>query len=622
MFIELFQSCAYFLKQSGLHEQLFALITLALELNVNPDRFATIKPSEADQDLLIEFEEVVLSSGLPLNEIWLRIEKLRTNFYFLPCPAGFTCSDPQRMVFNEDVCHFIYPLNGRENSLKLVFIILRLLKVPIPTAYCDQLGREESEWDCVEDILPVFEQRNFCNDAPFDAILWELIKELNVGPSYLVNHIGHEIYAKAIQEMLQLLASCFTGVERMVLNLIWLRFEKLLVIIARKDGKLTEALKKGTRGKFKKFLKLEENRNEINYYVEYANLEYEIGSTEVAVSVLESSYGQGIETGMSNKDKFHISVALVEIYLAESRFEETVKVLVCLGLGCSFATAEEDVTDGKKLVALGALKKNLDTLAGIEVSVEVMEEEQMHLPDYLIDSIKCVAYLDALIRSKSHAIKTISELKGIFKKSATNFRHTFIREKLFELQIAVKGLSAPRDATLLAWTDFEEALTEFPHNLFIIKRLVNFKGLLWYKMKALALKTHSHATVILLIASVRLWYSVAVQSEGESHLTLAHKYRVRSLLHEVVHNDERLKKNAILWRLYLRSLFELENSFDQCKNALFSALDECPWNKSLYLDGAIFVPHELTQIQDLIIEKQLRIYALPEELEILRKETI
>lgn len=40
--------------------------------------------------------------------------------------------------------------------------------------------------------------------------------------------------------------------------------------------------------------------------------------------------------------------------------------------------------------------------------------------------------------------------------------------------------------------------------------------------------------------------------------------------------------------------------------------------QALYLDGTVYVPQELAHLQDLIIEKQLRIYAMPEELEILR----
>lgn len=40
------------------------------------------------------------------------------------------------------------------------------------------------------------------------------------------------------------------------------------------------------------------------------------------------------------------------------------------------------------------------------------------------------------------------------------------------------------------------------------------------------------------------------------------------------------------------------------------------------MDGTVYVPQELPHIQDLIIEKQLRLYALPEELEILRDDDI
>lgn len=46
------------------------------------------------------------------------------------------------------------------------------------------------------------------------------------------------------------------------------------------------------------------------------------------------------------------------------------------------------------------------------------------------------------------------------------------------------------------------------------------------------------------------------------------------------------------------------------------------WLQALYLDGTVFIPQELPHIQDLIIEKQLRIYALPEELEILRSDDV
>lgn len=40
--------------------------------------------------------------------------------------------------------------------------------------------------------------------------------------------------------------------------------------------------------------------------------------------------------------------------------------------------------------------------------------------------------------------------------------------------------------------------------------------------------------------------------------------------------------------------------------------------QALYIDAAIYIPAELAQIQDLIIEKQLRLHVTPEELDVLR----
>lgn len=47
-------------------------------------------------------------------------------------------------------------------------------------------------------------------------------------------------------------------------------------------------------------------------------------------------------------------------------------------------------------------------------------------------------------------------------------------------------------------------------------------------------------------------------------------------------------------------------------------LNVCLCFQALYIDAAIYIPAELPQVQDLIIEKELRIHVTPEELEILR----
>lgn len=589
---------------------------------MSPDRFNSIQPIESEQEILVDYEEVVLSSGLPMNEIWLRIEKLRTNFYYLPCPPGFTCSDPQRMVFNEDVCFFIFPLTQKENSLKLAFIILRLLKIPLPVVHdLIETSRDESEFDAVEELLSVFLCPSFSNDHEFDTVFLELVKELGTGPSYFSHSIGHGIYMKTVLDMLTLLASSFEGLERMVINLIWLRFERILVILNRMTNKLSDASKKEIKGRMKKFLKSEENRNQINYFVEYALIEAEMGNIDLAISILESSLSQDFEK-LSNKDKYHISNTLVELLIKHKKLEEATLALASIALNIPYSTLkeEEKMTESRKLVTVSYLQKNLDNLIAIEKNVDSLEEEQLILPDFLINSIKCTVFAQLLIKSKSEAVKSIRTYLKTFK-TKSNKRHTFVREKLNEILINTLTLKTKTNSDTLTWTDLSQSLSEFPNNVFLNKRMATFRGQMWHKVKSTVLNCKSSMSVLFLIASIRHRCLEEVQ-QLENVPSISHKFRVKHLLKTVVSDNSELRKNPLMWRLYLRILFEMEKSLDQCKNALFSALDECPWNKSIYMDGAVFVPGELTQIQDLIIEKQLRIYALPEELEILRCDTV
>lgn len=46
--------------------------------------------------------------------------------------------------------------------------------------------------------------------------------------------------------------------------------------------------------------------------------------------------------------------------------------------------------------------------------------------------------------------------------------------------------------------------------------------------------------------------------------------------------------------------------------------EKCNHFQALYIDAAKHAPQELQQVQDLIIEKELRLHVTPEELDILR----
>lgn len=63
---------------------------------------------------------------------------------------------------------------------------------------------------------------------------------------------------------------------------------------------------------------------------------------------------------------------------------------------------------------------------------------------------------------------------------------------------------------------------------------------------------------------------------------LTFKTRVCNLLRNCcsIQQSPELRRNALLWRIYLRSLVDVgRTTFEESRDALFAALDECPWNK-------------------------------------------
>ena len=238
--------CGLFLRQSGLWEQLWTLLRLYLELNLSSQSEQTglfkIDPVQTvDESYLLAIEETILNSHLPSHELWLRIEKLRESYHWLPCGRNCENGDPQRVVFSEHVVDLIHPITGNSNIFKLTIIILSLLKIPL-LPYRDQqvqhLGLTNVPWayDSIETMLsiflPMYEHGNIRSDET--DILQQSIK-LSVGPQYLRTHPGQEEYLNFVLKTVKQCGMCFANniKQQIALNVYWLRFERLLVILER-----------------------------------------------------------------------------------------------------------------------------------------------------------------------------------------------------------------------------------------------------------------------------------------------------------------------------------------------------------------------------------------------------
>lgn len=172
-------------------------------------------------------------------------------------------------------------------------------------------------------------------------------------------------------------------------------------------------------------------------------------------------------------------------------------------------------------------------------------------------------------------------------------------------------------------------LTKYPNNMFLLATLAEMQtfhsnyGQPWWKIQKLLLKSgHALSTLFsVLIANQQIndiesnWVDTITGRVISVDNTF--KNRILNLFKRLTRSDMCTRRCGLVWRLYLQFLHAY---FDPkvCRDAYYLAVEECPWLKSLYIDAAVYIPEDLALIQDLLIEKQLRIHVTPEELDVLR----
>ncbi|KAM7358898.1 nuclear exosome regulator NRDE2 [Cochliomyia hominivorax] len=663
--LELFYNCSLFLRQAGLYEQFFALVKLAIELNValSSKILEDLQPRAQDEKTLVEYEEIILQSGLPMNEIWLRIEKLRQGFNFLPYPGDTEkCSDPQRIVFNEDICHYVYPLKSQENTFKLLITILKLLKLPFISSHSLSIHLQ-GDTDAIEDLLAIYINSNYVSSSDeleFFSSLFELSKEMVSTPTFLCNTIAHEQYADCLKTLLINFAMSYEQIDeqkRLIFLQLWCRFERFLLIIQKLHKNLPETFTQQARKRFKTLLKQRQNRNCLQLYVEFALYEYEAEATPESIENIFKNLLEAYNKEENLRSELaYVFLTYSEILLRWQQLDKLSQLLSVYALDLDLSQLE-NITNARKLLALSKLKENLDLTIKVEQNVEIMLLEQHFMYDYTLSKIKIFCLLGYSLQQKQQALEYLQKLLEIFK-SKNNPRHIYLREQIYEFYVRIIQLpkgnsySSPKFMQQTIYS----GLQDYPNNLYLLQKWGCQQSIPWYKLKAGYMKlSPSIKSVIYLIALARCRFINTLTSSSCSSSMIHEFYllpeindtqyhqllvcqRILNLFKTLITNDANensptsssssssslslytsLKRNSLFWRCYLSCLSDRNCSFDLCKKCLLTALDECPWSKALYLDGATYVPQELSHLQDLIIEKQLRIYALPEELEILRE---
>ncbi|CRK89603.1 CLUMA_CG003270, isoform A [Clunio marinus] len=614
----LFKSLCIFLRQCGLNEQFFAIIRLMISLNINEsdELDKVFYTNEAQNPHLNEYEELVLKSNLPMNELWWRIETLRSICNFLPVKTvtDGQMEDPQRFVFNEDICNLINPLkNNNAHNFDLFIIILRMLKLPLPyprNENIETFSIEDSEMECGMEFLSVLLEK-LVSSTKFSNIFYNLIKDLNITPNFLNFNVEYEAYLDVILKTLVFCCNSFNERQNKIILIFWLRLQRLMIEMDKlkliSDGKEQEAndyvkYKKQIKSKVKNVLKLSKYQNDLNIILEYALIEKSLNDEKsyenILIMAMESAT---VSDSQSEIDFFRIAIE----YCEHKLMSETNGKEDCLMQLKKIAGNDEPLPYFSSKIAEDSSIDNDDYLTDIE-DYFLPKTNKLNL-------IKAKIYFTLVKKSKKDALEELLQVAKISSEA-----RSWLNEKLFELYIWIFHLRlGNEDASLKAYMSVvERSLEKYPRNIFILHTVAGHATLRWFELRKLFLKASNTESIFYLLLASKYREEIFCDEDN----AIIYKHRLFNTIDGLLSNKYSNISSILTWRLYLRIAFSYD--FTKCKRILYQALDRHPMVKQLYLDGSRYLPEEHSQLLDLIVEKSLRAHALAEELEILRDHPI
>lgn len=615
--LQIFRMCCLFLRQAGLYEQFFAIIHLMLSLNINDSsNFDSIFfTNEVQNAHLLDYEELVLSSNLPMNELWYRMETIRAICNFLPVKLSSSTNDqqmqdPQRYVFSEDICNLVTALkNSNAYNFDLFVIVLKLLKLPLPYYHIDNelFQTDDREMDDGMYFLSVLLRPTF-GSLNFNQTFFGIIKDLNVPPNYLSFNVEYEPFLTCIQKILESCSNSFNDRQNKIVLILWLRLQRLIVIIDKlklknesneQDQEEYAKYKKQIKTKVKNILKSSKHQNALGIYTEYALVEASLGDEASCDKILKMAMSAAVDgyqhDSKTELDYYQMALVFCERKLLDNKKDECLQVLLQLA---------------------GYYE---DPIRYFNAKIQETRDEDgsNEIEDYFIPTtnkyhlIKAKCYYRLLTQSKKAALNDVlSYVEGTKEKS-------LLKEKLYELYVEIFHIKVNDEMTnMKSYMEvLVKALNEYPKNIFIMHTIAGQFSLRWFDVRKLLLKVPTNESIFYLLIA-----SKYREDQFMDENTAVFKHRIYNTIDGLVKRKVEGIASVLTWRLYLRAAFNFD--FTKCKSIFYQLLNNHPMNKQLYLDGAKYLPEEHSQLHDLIIEKGLRTHAIAEELEILRKTVL
>ncbi|XP_039497059.1 nuclear exosome regulator NRDE2 isoform X1 [Drosophila santomea] len=673
--LKLFHNCLLFLRQSGNINRMFSVIRLSMELNFPGLTMNCLEASAANEAPLIEFEEMVLGSGMPMPEIWTRVEKLRQAYCFLPYPILTSSSiedfkgewDTERYMFSDDIVPYAHALKSPGNRLHLLLVVVQLTKMPLIRSCClaNKLNpciEEFGETEAIEMLFAVLADRHSyavsaSNYADCDAPMMNLAKEMSVTPSFMPHFVGHDVYADTVSTLILKCSEAFSGEEtkRRTFLILWLRFQRLLIVLHKLMGKLTKSYVKDTRNRIREEISKSENREVVRFYTELALCEFEGQNNNdndwrffsIFWKIITEKSAES--SRISCPDIMHLYIVCAELLIQNRHKDRAIDVLVSLCVETHIILDETSISS--KEVIVESIKSGIKLvnaeLKALDAQPAEMALEEYFMPNRLLILLRALSLLDILYDPRNLEVKQfLSDLqqKELGPEAArTSERKRFLREQVMEIQLLQLQLSISLAGDIEIYCGFSErkledllerGLEEFPRNMVFLQHWTNLKTILWHKQRARFIRTKAGIASLahlVIAAHSRVQIIEPTDTFSKDAIRVAVRNRLINLFEaylptnsnrsEIEEEQYRaLRRNSIYWRLYMTCLSDTNATFQRSREVLLMAIDECPWDKALLMEGGKVLPNELSFLQDLMTEKEIRIFAVPEELGILRDQ--
>ncbi|XP_065347383.1 nuclear exosome regulator NRDE2 [Cloeon dipterum] len=635
--LELVLACGIFLQEASLQEQTWVMLRLYTEMSLGECRdpngiaelqnIANKKAEKLENDAAAD-EDQLLLSGLPSSELWLRVERVREAAHFLPAPDCIWAreGDPQRLVYPDDMASLSQHITTKSLGFRVAAVALVVLGVP-PLPFRDCTVKCLSSYTVLPNLgllasgYPIFSPdiilpRNWIGDAALQIAS-------TCGATAWKPALGGELYRDLLYNSFYKFATSLPEQEESIMMSWCLRWETLYARLMPTN----QQTKSYMRSRAKKLLKKPNYRTAFQLFRDFAMLDAALSESlqpadKILSATIQASRASGLKWRECSDRAGLCSIyrTLAEIWIQEGKTSQAITLLCSLidknvDPFCQNPLGQSTIED--------CIEKYEDFCREI---LQNQTQETLHLvdafsEDFLTNVIACYAWLMVLSRNVWIAgamleamILRLEQLGTIKSKSQ--------KEIVYEIYCAVmqnRSRNSSCDTGLLH-SIIERALSEFPDNAAILSIQAQLQNTIRQISK--------------LTSTAKIKYSAL----GHAMRILSLEYR--SMLHEsetfdqsdgakceprVVAQYEKVLSNfefrhcPLLWQLYLRYV-GFKATPETIRTVFYKALEDCPWVKALYMQGARLLPEESANIQDLVVEKELRLHIAPEELELLKGE--